>query len=91
MYFLEQDNGNHGGKAKSTVHSAKSGGSASLIATLLAGAGTGNVGVGKLAIAKVFALDELLVLEGLVERARVGDVLRGLDVESSQDAVELGG
>jgi hypothetical protein len=90
MYFLEQDNGNHGGKAKSTIHSAEGGGSAGLVTALLGGAGTGDIGVGELSLAHVFALDELLGLEGLVESAGFGDVLRGLDVESTQDAVELG-
>jgi hypothetical protein len=91
MDFLEQDNGGHGSKAKSTVHSAEGGSSTGLSAALLAGVGTGDIGVGKLALAEVFALDELLVLEGLVESAGVGDVLGGLNVEGTQDAVKLRG
>ena len=47
-------------------------------------------GVDELALAPVATLDELLVLEGLVGLAGLGDVVSGLEVEGTGDAVELG-
>jgi hypothetical protein len=90
---LEKEDGGHSSKTKSTVDGAQAGGGTSLVATAaLAGRlASGDGGVDKLALAEVLALDELLVLEGLVERASIGDVVSGLEVEGALDAVKLGG
>jgi len=92
MSRLDEENGSHGSKAKGTVHCAESGGSALLVAAGVgAGVGALSAGVLELALAGEGTLDELLLLQILVERARVGDVIRRLDVESSLDGVKLGG
>ena len=90
---LEKEDCGHGSKTKSTVDGAKAGGSTSLVAAAaLAGRlASGDGGVDELALAEVLALDELLVLERLVERASLGDVVSGLEVEGTLDAVKLGG
>jgi hypothetical protein len=90
---LEKEDSGHGSKTKSTVDSTEAGGGTSLIATAaLAGRlASGDGGVDELALAEVLALDELLVLKRLVERASLGDVVGGLEVESTLDAVKLGG
>jgi hypothetical protein len=92
MYFLEHEDGGHGGKTKSTVHRAQSR-SGTLLATAGAlglGVGAGNVGVDELALAEELALDELLVPKALVRRANGGHVLGRLEVEGTGHVVKLG-
>jgi hypothetical protein len=88
MYCLDEEDGGHGGKAKSTVHGAEGSGSVLLVAALLSGLAALSAWVHKLALADVGALDELLVLEGLVEAARGSNVVRRLEVESTGDVVK---
>mgnify|MGYP006877402107 CR=1 FL=1 len=76
-FSLKQENSSHGSEAESTIDSAESSGSASLVAaaTLLGASVTLTSGVDELAFALVATLDELLGLEGLVESAGRGDVV----------------
>jgi hypothetical protein len=75
MYCLDEENGSHGGKAKSTVDGAEGTSRRLLGAGLVGGLAALGAWVHKLATADVGALDELLVLEGLVEGARLGNVV----------------
>jgi len=90
---LKKEYSGHSSKTKSTVDGAQTGGGTSLVATAaLAGRlASGDGGVDELALAEVLALDELLVLEGLVKSASLGDVISGLEVEGTLDAVKLWG
>lgn len=89
---LEKEDSGHSSKTKSTVDSAEAGSGTSLVVTVaLAGRlASGDGGVNELALAEVLALNELLVLKGLVESAGLGDVASGLEVEGTLDAVKLG-
>jgi hypothetical protein len=90
--FLEKENSGHGGKAKGTVDSAESSGGTGLVTISLLGALVAlTSGVDKLTLTPVATLDELLLLEGLVGSAGLGDVVSGLEVEGTGNAVELGG
>jgi hypothetical protein len=94
MSFLEEENSGHSGKTKSTSSGAESGSSTSRVvarATLLGTLVALTSRVDELALALVATLDELLVLEGLVGSAGSGDVVGGLEVEGTGNAVELGG
>jgi hypothetical protein len=90
---LEKEDSGHSSKTKSTVDGAQAGGSTSLVITvaLASRLASSDRRVDELALAEVLALDELLVLEGLVERAGLGDVASGLEVEGTLDAVKLRG
>lgn len=90
---LEKEDSGHSSKTKSTVDGAEAGGGTSLVAAAAALAGrlaSGDGGVYELALAEVLALDELLVFERLVESASLSDVVSGLEVEGTLDAVKLG-
>lgn len=89
---LEKEDSGHSGKTKSTVDCAQAGGGTSLGAAVrLAGRLAALLtGVDELALAEVLALDELLILEGLVESAGLGDVVSRLQVEGTLDAVQRG-
>ena len=89
MYYLEEHEGGHGSKSKSTVGGAESGscvGLAALCSWLVAS----RSGVHNLALAEVATSDRLLVLEVLVEVAGRGNVFRRLEVEGALDIVDLG-
>jgi len=91
--FLEEENGSHGGKTKSTVDGAERRGGALLVAAaILLGALVSLLaGVDKSTLAGVvLALNELLLVEVLVEIAGVVQLSRRLEVESTLDVVELG-
>jgi hypothetical protein len=91
MYRLDEENSSHGSETKGTVHRTQSRGSTLLVAAgLLLGLGALGAGVLKLTLAVESALDKFLLLEVLVEGARVGDVIRRLDVEGTLDGVKLG-
>lgn len=90
---LEKEDSGHGSETKSTVDCAKAGGSTGLGAAVTARLAGGLVavcaGVDELALAEELALNELLVVEGLVESASLGNVASGLQVEGTLDAVKL--
>jgi len=93
MSFLEKENSGHGSKAESTSGGAESRGGASGVvgATLLGALVALTSGVDELALALVATLNELLLLQGLVGSASLSDVVGGLEVEGTRNAVELGG
>jgi hypothetical protein len=90
MYFLEQEHSGHGSETESTVDSTQGGSGTLVVAAGLStlGVDTSTVAIGKLALALVLALDQLLLAEVVEERA--GDVLSGQKVEDTADAVEFG-
>ena len=93
MSFLEKENSGHGSKAESTSGGAESRGGASGVvgATLLGALVALTSGVDELALALVATLNELLLLQGLVGSASLSDIVGGLEVEGTRNAVELGG
>lgn len=88
---LKKEDSGHGSKTEGTVNGAQASGGTSLsvAARLAGGVASCDAGVNELALAEVLALDELLVLEGLVESASLGDVAGRLKVEGTLDAVKL--
>ena len=90
---LEKEDCGHGSKTKSTVDGAQACGGTSLrvILRLAGGLASLAAGVDELALAEELALNELLVLEGLVRSARLSDIAGGLQVEGTLDAVKLRG
>jgi hypothetical protein len=92
----EKEDSSHGSKAKSTVDCAESGSGTGLGIAVAAGLVGGLVaactGVLKLALAvELAALNELLVLKGLVEvGASISDIAGRLEVEDTLDAVKCG-
>lgn len=92
MYCLNEENGGHSSETKSAVKRAECGGSALLLVTTVGTAAVGSLGTGavEVGLAGELALDQLLVLESLVRRARGGDVITRLDVERTLDLLKLG-
>jgi hypothetical protein len=88
---LQKEDSGHGGKTKSAVDSAEGSGRAGLLAAaiLVGGLVALLTGVLDLATAEVLAANDLLVLEPLVEVARLADVAGRLEVEGTLDEVEL--
>lgn len=93
MYCLDEEDGGHGGKAEGTVHGAQSRGRALLVAVaaLLVAPGAFGARVVELTLAEIFALNQLLLGQRVVELACLGDVIRRLNVERSLDLLQLGG
>lgn len=91
MNNLEEEDSSHGSKAESTVDSAEAGSGVLLVTTSTLGGGLvpGGSGVNDLSEAGKTTLDQLLVAEVLVEVAGIGDVLAGLEVEGTLDAIKL--
>ncbi len=87
---LEEHNGGHSSKSKSTVDCAKMRSGVGLAAALGSGVVALLSRINELALAGERTLDGSVVLEGLVEVAGIGDVGSRLKVESTFNIVDLG-
>jgi len=88
--ILEEQDGGHSSKSKSTVDCGKAGSCVGLAATLAGRVVALLAGVDDFALAEEGTLDGLVVVERRVEVAGGGDVVGGLEVEGTFDVADAG-